>query len=146
MVTRYPGIDEEFAASCFKGSGSLIAQKVERIAQRSTPGLVPSWLATGMTAAVTNPAADAMHATPRTAFAEFAIADLNFKLGRMTIQKVGVVGCCKTTRGRVNFERVSQAEFAKLVMMSVGLTIRGNIDQRTDSSRSLDETLDQRCA
>ena len=70
-----------------------------------------------------------MHATPGASFAPLAVADLDFQFRWVLVEIVAVVRYSKTARGRVDCERISKAEFAKLVMMPVGLAVGCDIDQ-----------------
>src|SRR5882672_11885493 len=140
-LTCRPRIDEQRTAGCFKGGGSFIAQIVERFSQRRTPGLVPAGLATGLTAAIANPAADTVGTTPRAPFALWASADFDFHFRWVPIQIFAIVCDRKSARGRIDRQRVSQAKFAKLVMMPVGLTVSCDIYQIRVLCASLREAV-----
>src|SRR5437588_12635990 len=128
VVTRWPGIDEQRSARRLKIFYVLISQKVQRLSQRRPPLLIPSRLATGVTATIANPAPDAMDTTPGCSFPVWPIVDFNLEFGRMFVEILSVVRDGQSARRRFLGERMSQTEIAKLEMMAVSLAVGRDID------------------
>src|SRR5437763_807216 len=117
VIARLPGINEQGSARGCKVKCIFVTQEIQRLSQRGAPGLIPSRLASGMTTAITNPAADAVRTAPRSAFAKGAAANFNVEPGRILVEIFAVIRELKTARRRVDLDCVGQADIAKLEMM-----------------------------
>src|SRR6185436_20379793 len=82
IIARRPRIIEQLSTCRFEMDCRFAAQIFERRPQRSAPGLVPAWLAAGLTTTIANPTADPVKTAPRTAFAFLTVVDFYFSLRR----------------------------------------------------------------
>src|SRR5262245_8015016 len=80
-----------------------------------------------MTAAVANPATDAVRTTPGGSFTIGSVTYLNFECRRVLGEILSVVHDPKAARGCVCFQRMGQAQLAKLEMMTVGFAVSGHV-------------------
>src|ERR1700722_6836176 len=129
IVASLPGIANKFFQSRFKDGSQFIAKPVECLPQRSAPLLVPGVTA-GVASAIATPAFDAMDTTPRAVF-----NDLHEVLGRMLFQKLAVVGELGDPLLLDFLEGIGERHLAVAVMMTVALSVRGNVNQLRSLTR-----------
>ena len=101
-----------------------IAQAVESVAQRRAPLLIPVAMGAGVAAAIAPPAVDAVGATPGSFF-----GDLDFVGGRMSFEKLTVVGQARQLFGFDSIQCVGQRHVTKPMMMAITFAIGGDMDQ-----------------
>ena len=70
VVASFPRVADKFLQPRLEDGRQLIAQPVQRGAERSTPLLVPG-MSAGIAATIAAPAFDAMHTTPGTIVDDF---------------------------------------------------------------------------
>src|SRR6202022_4641189 len=87
VVSRLPRIVQQALTLFLEDADALIAQPVQRIAERPAPLLGPAARSTDVASAVELPAPDAVAAAPRSPLENF-----HFILRRILGQKLGVVG------------------------------------------------------
>jgi hypothetical protein len=126
-VARGPRIDEQLGPERVVEVGDAIAQPVERVAQRPTPGLAPPGPTAGVAAAVGAPPIDPVGAAPRR-----VLADLDLPGGRPRGAERGVVG--ERRAGVIaagdRRQRPGQAHIAVAVVVAVGLAVGRDVAQR----------------
>src|SRR6266567_768224 len=79
VISRLPRIAEQFATRPFKVCDIFVTQQIQSLTQRRAPSLIPSLFAAGVTAAIANPAANAMRTTPRGTLSIGAVIDFNLE-------------------------------------------------------------------
>src|ERR1039457_2013568 len=97
---------------------------IERLAQRSAPGLVPARLATRVTVAVGVPAANAVGTTPSR-----VLDDLDFVSGRIDGEVFGVIRELGQLVGFDVMQRIGERHLALEMMMAVRLAIGRNVHE-----------------
>src|SRR5687767_14475714 len=127
IIARQPRKCEQVAARCLKVRNVFVAKKVERIAQRRSPFLIPPLLASGYASTITNPTSYAVRTTPRSALAIRSVVDLHLMLGRMLIEILAIVRYCETARRSFDGQCVRQTQIPELKVMSVGLAVGGEV-------------------
>src|SRR5262245_53579626 len=86
-----------------------------------------------------------MRATPRRSLAQRAIVDLYFELRSMTVQIFPIVCDPKPGLFSLDLQSMGQANIAKLEMVSIGLTVGGNVNQFSGLPHP-DEAIDEALA
>src|SRR5580700_4942015 len=97
---------------------------IERLAQRSTPGLVPSGLAAGVAATVGVPAANAVGAAPCG-----VLEDLNFVSRRIDGEVFAIVSEAGELVGFNVMQRVGERHLTFVMMMAVGFSVGGDVHE-----------------
>src|SRR5689334_14191908 len=95
-----------------------------------------------MTAAVTNPATDAMRATPGGSFTIGSVIYLDFECRRVLGEILAVVHDPKVARWCVFCQRVGQAYLAKLEVMTIGFAVGRDVNHALAVCR-LGESINQ---
>ena len=124
VVARAPRIAQQRAAAHLEDRDALVAQPVERVAQRRAPLLIPSRAAAGAAAAVALPAPEAVVAAPRG-----ALGDLHFVRRRRGGEKLAVVRDARQLLLVDVVERVRQGHVAVAMMVAIRLAVGGDVDE-----------------
>src|SRR5258705_7586554 len=122
-----PGIAQQFSPQAFEIRCSIIPKEIQRRTQRSAPTLIPTCLATGMTATIARPATNSMSAAPGSAFAFRTIIHLNLECRWVMVQILSVVCNPESRFLRFNFQGMRQTEVAKFEMMTVSFAISSDV-------------------
>src|SRR5690606_15909338 len=118
IVAGGPGIDEQLGGALLEVRHYLVAQPVQRLAQRRAPPLVPARRAAGMTAAVAAPPLDTMCAAPRR-----VLLDLDFPARRVHGEERGVVRERRELSLLDVMQCIGKRHLAVRMMMSIRLAI-----------------------
>jgi hypothetical protein len=110
-----------------KSLRSPVAQQIQGLTQGAAPFLVPSGLASGLTAAVPDPAADAMSAGPGRALPSWAWLDFGLPLRGKAVQEFAIVSDEVVASACLVFQPIRQGAVTPLGMMPIGLAVRGEV-------------------
>ena len=121
-VARGPGVGEALAAPGAEEVVELVLERVERLAQRRAPFLVP--VAAHLAAAVGPPALDAVDAAPRA-----VLVDLDLPLGRVQLEELAVVGQPDVGVLRQPLQHVGQGHVAVGMVMAVRFAVGGDVHE-----------------
>ena len=113
----------------FEVNGSLVAQEIQRAAQRPPPALMPTSIASGVTATIADPTADAVAATPGGALTTRSALDLNGQFGRLRTQEFAVVCYAEFLFTRLNGQSMGQRQIAELEMVPIGFSVGCHVNQ-----------------
>jgi len=131
-LTRLPGVAQQARGARFEPRRELVAQPVERLAQRLPPCLVPSLARHASASAVASPALEPVRATPRGLFGDLDLVDR--RVGR---QEARVVGQTRHAAPLHVVEGEGECHLAEAVVVAVGLAVGRDVGQaRLPSSSS----------
>src|SRR5262249_33527677 len=127
-VARAPRIAQERARLDGVERGGAVAHEIERATQRGAPRLAKAGRAGGA-AAVARPAADAVRAAPRGAFAARTFLEPRLGPRRMRREIGGVVGDGEAAARRFDAERVGERALAPARVVAIRLAVGGDVDE-----------------
>ena len=120
-VACRPGIGKALAAPGAEEVVELVLQRIERLAQRRAPLLVP-------VAAILQPQSDRQRSTPCAAPGA-VLVDLDFPLGRVKLEELAVVGQPDVRVLGQAIEHVRQRHVAVGVVMAVRFAVGGDVHE-----------------
>ena len=85
VIPGAPGVMQELGGGVFVRLGGGIAQKVERVAKRRAPLLIPTGAASGVATAIRAPALDPVYAAPRGVLAQFDLPARRIEVEELSI-------------------------------------------------------------
>ena len=124
VIARPPRVTEELAPVVLETGRDLVAQPVERVAERGAPLLVPAKRRSGAASAVGTPSRDSVRTAPRR-----VLVDLHFVRRGRQLEELSVVRqLCELVLFDV-VERVGERHVALRMMMAVGLAVGRDVDE-----------------
>src|SRR5215208_191237 len=112
----------------------MVAQEIERAAQRAAPALVPPFLGVRMTTAIAVPAADAVRAAPRSALAAGPRLDLDLHPRRVRLEESSVVRERDASGRRLDGGRMCERELAEAEVVTVALAVGRDVNDAIGSA------------
>jgi len=124
LVPCQPRIFQKLFPPRFKNRCQLVAQPVERLAQRRAPLLIPAAMTAGVTTAVALPTFDAMRTAPRAALMNLRLVRWRMRFQIFAVDRqLHVLAFFNLIQGK------RQRHVAKLKMVAVGFAVRGDVNQ-----------------
>src|ERR1035438_8767817 len=125
VVAGLPWVLEQVAGTLLEDRCQFVAQGIEGLSQRRTPGLIPT-RAPAIAAAIRPPSLNAMDAAPGSIF-----KDLHIVSRRMLGQIPSIAGNIGKVLGLDLIQGVGERHLPERMMVSVRFTVRGNVDRKS---------------
>src|SRR5882724_12635400 len=117
-IPRLPGIQQQFTTYGFKVNRGPIAQEIQCLSQWTTPTLIPTLIAAGVTPTIADPTPYTVGATPRSSLAARAALDLDCEFRRMRCEKLAIIRHSQLLLPGLVKKRVRQSQISELEMMA----------------------------